>query len=175
MAILKVYKYPHPVLRAVCEPVVRFDSELRALVADMVETMYQHPGAVGLAAPQVGVPLRLFIMDITAKTTQSELKILINPHIVKQSRNKSVREGCLSFPDYLVNSKRATRLTVEAVNENGEPICYTVADLEAIAIQHELDHLEGVLMIDRIDSLKTDLIRRRGQPVDDAPGEVSVS
>ena len=99
-------------------------------------------------------------MDVSAATTKTDLKVMINPVIVQQSRNKVVREGCLSFPDYLANVKRATKLTVEAYDPYGELQTYEVKHLEAVCVQHELDHLDGVLMIDRINSLKTDLIRR---------------
>lgn len=161
MAVLKIYKYPHPVLRVPGEAVTVFDDALKQLVADMVETMYDCAGAVGLAAPQIGVSQRIFVMDVAAKTTKDQLKVIINPEIVQQSRNKLVREGCLSFPDYLANVKRAQRLTLAYVNEHGEPQELQAEMFEAVAIQHELDHLDGILMIDRVQSVKTDLIRRQ--------------
>lgn len=161
MSVLKIYQYPNPHLREVCEAVRSFDAALQKQVDDLVETMYNASGSVGLAAPQVGLPIRAFVIDVAAKTTRDQLKVLINPRIVVQSRNKQVREGCLSFPEYLANVKRATRVTVEAQGREGEPLIYEVRDLEAIAVQHELDHLDGVLMIDRITSLKTDWIRRQ--------------
>lgn len=162
MAVLKIYQYPHPILRQVCSPVTVFDERLQQLARDMVETMYARPGSVGLAAPQVGHPIRMLVMDVTAATTREALKVLVNPVIVQQSRNKVVREGCLSFPDYLANVKRATRLTVQAHDPFGQLHEYDVKHLEAVCVQHEIDHLDGVLMIDRIDSLKTDWIRRTG-------------
>lgn len=164
MAVLKVLKYPHPILRETCTPVGGWDPSIEKLIQDMIETMYDHPGAVGLAAPQVGSPVRIVVIDISAKTTRDQLKVLVNPVIVQQSRNKLVREGCLSFPEYLANIKRSLRATVECLNAVGEPVIHSVEGLEAIAIQHELDHLEGVLLIDRVQSLKTDLIRRRSMP-----------
>jgi peptide deformylase len=164
MAVLKVYKYPHPVLRQVCEPVTVWDEALRQLVQDLKETMYDSAGAVGIAAPQVGVTQRVLVIDVTAKTTRSELKVLINPKIVQQSRNKLVREGCLSFPEYLANIKRAQRISVECFDESGQPVLYQVHGFEAVAVQHELDHLDGILLIDRVQSLKTDLIRRNNIP-----------
>lgn len=163
MAILKVYKYPHEYLREPSEAVAAVDEDLRRFVDDMKETMYSFPGAVGLAAPQVGKHVRVVLVDIAAKTSRDRLKVLINPVIVHTAKNKLVREGCLSFPDYLVNVKRALKVTVQCLDENGREREYQVRDLEAVAIQHELDHLDGVLMIDRVQSLKTDLIRRRPQ------------
>jgi peptide deformylase len=170
MAILKVLKYPHPILREMCEPVQAWDSSLQKLIDDMTETMYDSPGAVGLAASQIGETVRLVVMDVTCKTTRDEYKVLINPTILESSRNKVMREGCLSFPEYLANIKRATKLTFSAFDRDGELKTYTVQGLEAIAVQHEIDHLDGVLMIDRINSLKTDWIRRqaKGESAEDA-------
>lgn len=168
MSILKVLKYPHPILREVCEPVTTWDSGLQKLIDNMTETMYAAPGAVGLAANQIGETARLIILDVTSKTTREAYKVLINPTIVEASRNKTMREGCLSFPEYLANIKRATKVTFTAFDRDGQLQTYTVQGLEAIAIQHEIDHLDGVLMIDRINSLKTDWIRRQN-PGDEAP------
>ena len=167
MTLLKFYKYPHPILRVPGEPVTVFDTELADLVRDMTGTLYDCPGAIGLAAPQVGHSIRLFLLDMTAKTTQDQLRVFINPIIVQQSRNKLSREGCLSFPDYLANVRRATRITVSYQDVSGQTLTHDARDLEAVAIQHELDHLDGILMIDRIESLKTDWIRRGSAP---APG-----
>lgn len=161
MAILKVLKYPHPVLREVCEPVTAWDSRLQKLVDDMTETMYDSHGAVGLAACQIGETARVIILDTTSKTTREAYKVLINPTVVESSRNKIMREGCLSFPEYLATIKRATKVTFTAFDRDESLQTYTVYGLEAIAIQHEIDHLNGVLMIDRINSLKTDWIRRQ--------------
>lgn len=169
MALLKIYKYPHPVLREKGLVVTGFDEAFRVLIQDMIETMYICPGAVGLAAPQVGIAQRVFVMDILAKTTRDALKVIVNPEIIQQSRNKLVREGCLSFPEYLANIKRAQRIVVRYQDEWGNPHEHQADGFEAVAIQHEIDHLDGVLLIDRVQSLKTDLIRR--QPRSDAENE----
>lgn len=171
MAILKVLKYPHAILREVCEPVITWDSSLQKLIDDMTETMYASHGAVGLAACQVGETARVIVLDTSCKTTRTEYKVLINPTIVEASRKKVMREGCLSFPEYLANIKRATKVTFNAYDREGALKTYTVQGLEAIAIQHEIDHLDGVLMIDRINSLKTDWIRR--QPIGESAREVA--
>lgn len=169
MAVLKIYKYPHPILRV---PGVDVDPatipDIQTLIDDMIETMYAGPGAIGLAAPQIGQSVRIFIMDMAAREVitdpnASQLRVLINPVITQQSRNKLMREGCLSFPDYLANIKRATRITYEAYDRDGKLKTYEARDLEAVAVQHEIDHLDGVLMIDRVASLKTDLIRRQNR------------
>ncbi len=164
MAVLTIYNYPHPVLRQLCPPVTQFNAELRKLAEDMMETMYARQGSVGLAAPQVGQPVRLIVVDVTATTTRAEAKVLVNPVILQASRNKLVREGCLSFPEYLANVKRATRVTVQAHDVEGQLHTYEVKHLEAVCIQHEIDHLDGVLMIDRISSIKTDWIKRQSSP-----------
>lgn len=168
MTVRKVLKYPHPILREVCEPVLHWDGALQRLVDDMTETLYAAPGAVGLAACQIGETARVLILDTTSKTTREEYKVLINPVIIEASRKKTMREGCLSFPEYLASIKRATKVTFSAFDREGESTIYTVYGLEAIAIQHELDHLDGILMIDRISSLKTDWIRRQPREDDDA-------
>jgi peptide deformylase len=160
MTVLPVLKYPHPALRVRCEEVVRFDADFQALVADLIETMYSGPGAIGLAANQTGHTARVFVMDVNAFTTRDALKVMVNPVIVTASRNKVMREGCLSFPEYLANIKRAQRVEMQAYDQYGELHTYELKHMEAICAQHELDHLDGILMMDRIASLKTDWIRR---------------
>jgi peptide deformylase len=164
MAVLKIYKYPHPILREMGEAVTVFDDSLQTFVADMVETLYACTGAIGLAAQQVGKPLQVFVMDMSANTTKEQLRVYINPQIVQASRNKTMREGCLSFPEYLANVKRPQKIIVKAQNQFGSWFEHEATQLEAVCIQHEMDHLNGVLMIDRIESLKTDWIARQPPP-----------
>src|SRR5690242_9331129 len=132
MTVLKVLKYPHPILREQCEPVHAWDASLQKLVDDMTDTLYAAPGAVGLAASQIGQTARVMILDVTSKTTREAYKVLINPVIVEASRKKIMREGCLSFPEYLANIKRATKLTFTAFDRDGVLQTYTVHGLEAI-------------------------------------------
>lgn len=164
MSVLKILKYPHPILRIPCPELTVFDQALEDLVADMVETMYHGPGAVGLAAPQIGQSVRVFVMDTTAHTTRNNLKVMVNPKIITASRNKTMREGCLSFPEYLANIKRSQRISVEAFDAKGVLQTYELKHLEAVCVQHEIDHLDGILMMDRIESLKTDWLRRQSTP-----------
>lgn len=155
--------YPHDALRLPCQPIsddAWNTPHLESLIQTMLETMYQFQGCVGLSAPQIGVPLRVFVLDMTAATTKNQPQVFINPRIVTASRNKRVREGCLSFPQYLANTKRATKLTCEAYRASGELWVCEATMLEAVAIQHEIDHLDGILMIDRVQSLDTDWILR---------------
>jgi len=164
MAIKKVLRAPHPILRELCEPVTHWDSSLYRLIDDMTDTLYDASGAVGLAACQIGETARVLVLDVSSKTTKEDYKVLINPVIIEASRKKTMREGCLSFPDYLASIKRATKVTFSAYDRDQQQQIYTVQGLEAICIQHEIDHLDGILMIDRINSLKTDWIRRQARP-----------
>jgi len=163
MPILEILRYPNPVLREVgrelsCEEIA--SESIQSLISDMTETMRAFPGTVGLAAQQVGQPVRIFVMDSTAKTTQDRLFVMINPVIEQQSQWKFSREGCLSFPEYLVTVKRARKLTLSWHTPQGTQETQEFRDFEAIIIQHELDHLDGVLFIDRVQNIQTDLIQR---------------
>ena len=161
MAIRPILKYPAPILQQKAEPVQRFEETFQAFVQDMIDTMYDCPGAIGMAAQQIGKAYRVFVIDMAAKTTKDQLLVFVNPVIVHQSRSKIVREGCLSFPEYLANVRRATKVKVKAYDQYGQKFEYEAKALEAVCIQHEIDHLDGVLMIDRIVSLSTDWIRRK--------------
>jgi peptide deformylase len=166
VAVRKVLKYPNPVLRQVSQPVVwapgqPYPDAIKQVITDLVDTLYDYGNAVGLAAIQIGEPWRIFILDMAAKTSRDQLRVLVNPEITHTAKNKWVREGCLSFPDYLANVKRALKATVQYHDQHALPQQADVSDLEAVAVQHELDHLDGVLFIDRIQSIQTDLIPRR--------------
>lgn len=164
MAILTVYEYPDTRLRQPGETVVDFGPQFQQRVDDLVETLYSHSGAVGLAATQVGLPLRVFLLDLYPQQPASHLTIFVNPSIADCSRWKVAREGCLSFPQYLANVKRARRLTVTGCDRVGTPFVRSVEGFEAIAIQHELDHLDGILFVDRIRSISRDLrLRNNGE------------
>ncbi len=163
MTVLDILRYPHPMLRRVCEPVSSEDlasGPVQRLIQDMIETMYHHPGTVGLAAPQVGMPLQIFVMDATAKTTRDALKVIVNPVIVQQSQWKYSREGCLSFPNYLVTVKRARKMTVQWSSPTSEPLTAEMKDFEALIFQHETDHLQGVLFVDRVRNASQDIMTR---------------
>ena len=156
MAVLDIYEYPDPILRQPAETVVDFGQQFQQHIDDLLETLYASPGAVGLAATQVGLPLRVFLVDLHPQQPESELKVYVNPTIVRSSRWKMSREGCLSFPEYLATVKRAKRLTVKGCDRLGTPFEQDLEGFEAVVVQHELDHLDGVLMIDRIRSIGKD-------------------
>jgi peptide deformylase len=168
--LLPVLQFPDPRLRQKSAPIRReeIDDAMRKLAADMAETMYEEPG-IGLAAPQVGVHKRLVVMDTdwSAEDGERNLRVLLNPEIVSSSGETiSKGEACLSVPDFSADVERAERVVVRARNLDWEELEFDVGGLEAICFQHEIDHLDGVLYIDRISKLKRDLyVRRRRKQV----------
>jgi peptide deformylase len=155
MALLRVRVYPDPDLRRKAEPVVDFGPELRRLVADLWETMEANDG-VGLAAPQVGVPLRLAVIAWKGRRFT-----LINPEILQTEGSEVGEEGCLSFPGIFEKVRRPDRVLVRARDERGEPFEVRVEGFLARAFCHEIDHLDGRLLIDHLSSLKREFVRKR--------------
>jgi peptide deformylase len=153
MAIREILKYPDPRLREVAQPVPAITDEIRKLVEDMAETMYAAPGC-GLAATQIGVPWRVFVIDIAADDEPSALQAFINCEILETNGTQMWNEGCLSFPGATEEIKRADRVRVRALGLDGKPFELEADGLLAVAIQHENDHLNGVLMIDKLSPLK---------------------
>ena len=149
MALLTILTYPDPRLREVARPVANVDDSIRSVIDDMAETMYSAPG-IGLAATQVGIPLRIFVIDTAIEGEQSDLRVFINPQIVERRGKHTWREGCLSFPDVAEEVKRAQSVRVKALDRDGRPFELDAEDLLAVAIQHEADHLDGILMIDQV-------------------------
>jgi len=163
MAILDILTYPNPKLKTVSTPVTEFNDQLHTFLADLEETMYAGPGGVGIAAPQVGHFERIIIVDVSSK---KKIKhhgklILINPEITEWEGFEVKREGCMSVPDYTGNVIRATRIHLIAQNAQGEQQEYDMEGYEARAIQHELDHLDGKLFVDRLVSRRHDLFKRK--------------
>ena len=153
MAILEIKEYGDPVLREKALPVEEVTPEILNLIKDMAETMYTASG-VGLAALQVGVPKRIILVD----GEEDGLIVLINPMIVKSEGEIVAEEGCLSVPDIYSQVKRSVKVTVKALNQNGDPIEITKEDLTARALQHEIDHLDGILFIDRIGRMERKML-----------------
>jgi peptide deformylase len=159
--IRKILKYGDPVLETACGPVTDFDTpELRQLVEDMFETMYE-AGGVGLAAPQIGVSKRLTVIDCSAGEKASERLVLINPEIIDLEGQQVGEEGCLSIPGFREDVKRARKVTARAQDPKGNFFEVSGADLLARAIQHESDHLNGILFLQHLSSLKRELIKRK--------------
>lgn len=163
MAILEILKYPDPRLKSESEPVTDFDDALRDFIADLEQTMRAGPGGVGIAAPQVGRFQRIVIVDVSSKPKIKHhgRLVLINPEILSWQGFEIGREGCMSVPDYTGNVIRATELELVARDEHGEEHQYQMEGYEARAVQHEVDHLDGMLFIDRLVSRRHDLFRRK--------------
>ncbi len=164
MAVLDILVYPDPRLKLVSKPVTQFDEPLRNFILDLEETMRAGPGGVGIAAPQVGRLQRIVIVDVSCKPKirHHGRLVLINPEILSREGSAVGREGCLSVPEYTGNVARAKFITLRAQNEFGESQEYQMERYEARAVQHELDHLDGLLLLDRLVS-RRDLFRRQTQ------------
>ncbi len=161
MSLLPIVKLPDPILRTVSAPVERFDQDLRRLIDDMLETMYDAPG-VGLAGVQVGVARRLLVIDTSDDDEEQRPLALINPTILWKSDEMRVHEeGCLSIPDVRIEIERPARVRVAYFDRDGKPQEMEADGLLATAVQHEIDHLDGRLIIDSLSRLKRDMIVRR--------------
>ncbi|MBI4322907.1 MAG: peptide deformylase [Candidatus Omnitrophica bacterium] len=175
MAILQIRTFPDSCLHAPSRPVERITPAVERLIRDLIETMRHHPRCVGLAASQVGSDASVAVVDVTGHPkvfprsardfalpgSTSGLLVLVNPQITAQETWTIQREGCLSVPDFTGNVRRASRLHVSALDERGEPWTRWVDGFEAIAVQHEADHLAGRLFLDRIANVRTDVFRRK--------------
>ena len=161
MTVLSIRTLPDPVLRQKAKRVKTIDSSIKKLIADMLETMHAEPGRAGLAAPQIGVSLRVAVFNISGEDDI----VIINPEIVKKSGERLVNEGCLSVPGYAGEVKRAASVTVKGRDRQGKVIRIKAAGLLAHALQHELDHLDGILYVDRIES--RDKLQEAGFATDD--------
>ncbi len=160
MALLKIVEYPDTRLKGMAQPVARIDREIRQLADDMAETMYDAPG-IGLAAPQVAAARRLIVVDVSEN--RNELMTLINPEIIHKSGEEEMQEGCLSVPGVLETVKRAERVTVRAQDVAGKILELEADGLLAVCLQHEIDHLNGVLFVDHLSRLKQSVIRRKAE------------
>jgi peptide deformylase len=160
MAVLDIVKYPEPVLAERTEAVDKFDDDLRSLAADMVATMHAAPG-IGLAAPQVGRRERVCVVDLSVGEEPDDLLVLVNPRVVEEEGTVRNEEGCLSFPDIMLIVPRPARVVVEAQDLDGAPLRVEGEELLARCLHHEIDHLDGVLFLDRVSPLKRDLARRK--------------
>jgi peptide deformylase len=166
MPILPILTVPDERLKEVSRPVAAVTDEVRAFLADLVETMRTAPGGVGIAAPQVARAERIVTVDVSGhriggKERNHGLLLLVNPVIVRSGGSRIVREGCMSVPDYTGNVRRAEWVVVDTLDGDGNRAVIEASGFEAVVIQHEMDHLDGLLFLDRIVSVKTDLFRRK--------------
>jgi peptide deformylase len=162
MALREVLKFPDPRLREVSKPILEINDEIRELAKNMCDVMYDEPG-IGLAAPQVGVPVRLIVVDTTwtEEDAEREPLILINPELTEHEGSIIWKEGCLSVPDFESEVERSEKVRLVAQDLEGEEVVFHAEDLQAVCFQHEADHLDGVLFIDRISRLKRNLYVKR--------------
>lgn len=162
--VREIVKYPEKVLKRKGLPVTVIDEEIQTLIDDMIETMYNAPG-VGLAAPQVGVSKRIAVIDVSTKGAEMPLLVLINPEILRREGEVEFEEGCLSLPGFTAKIERAEKLLVRALNREGKQLEIESEGLLSIAIQHEMDHLDGLLIIDRISPIKREFFKKRFQKI----------
>lgn len=164
MAVLEIRKYPDEILKKKASPITAIDRNIQKLIDDMIETMYKANG-VGLAAPQVGVSKRLIVVDTSSREENQSLVVLINPKIINSEGEILSEEGCLSLPGFTTRLKRKEKILVKGLDRNGKEIEIYAEGLFSRALQHEIDHLDGILLIDRISPLKRELFRRKYQKV----------
>ncbi len=164
MAARDVLLFPHPALKLVAKPLRGRSEEARRVTRDLLDTMAAHPGCVGIAAPQLDEIVRALVVDVSehpkAKTSNG-LLVLCDPVVVSAEGQKVAREGCLSIPHLTANVRRATSIEVEAITPDGDPVTVESEGFEARCLLHEIDHLDGLLFLDRVDSLATDVFRRK--------------
>lgn len=160
MSILKIYTYPAPILRKKACRVETFDAELQTLVKDMAETMYAAPG-IGLAAPQIGKSLQIVVIDTGREEDKQEYMTLINPQFTCQEGNQIDEEGCLSVPELASTVKRYKKVTVTYQDQNGKPCEITAENRLAVVLQHEIDHLDGILFLDHLSPLKRNMYKKK--------------
>jgi peptide deformylase len=163
--IREIKLYGDPVLREMCRPVEAVDDEVRALIDDLLETMYEADG-IGLAAPQVGVPLRVFVYDV--RDPELEPGAFINPEIVSESGSVKDDEGCLSIPGLTELVARSERILIRGLDAEGEPVEIDAEGLLSRCLQHEKDHLDGVLFIDHLSPLKRRMLQRKWEKMSDS-------
>jgi peptide deformylase len=162
MALLPIVEVPDPRLRQISTPLESVDDEVRSLVADMFETMYAAPG-IGLAATQIGVPLRVFVVDLSVGRNTGELIVMVNPEWIEREGTQIEEEGCLSAPGFNATVVRPKRAVLKGLTPDGGEQTIEGTDLLARAFQHEMDHLDGTVFIDRLRGIKRDLIVRKIQ------------
>jgi peptide deformylase len=160
MAVRPIVKYGHPMLHEPSGPVREIDGTIRTLLDDMVETMYAAPG-IGLAAPQIAVPLRVIVVDLSVGEERGQLIKLINPEFVLREGEQRHDEGCLSVPGFGGSPVRPERVVVKGLDPDGQERTYEGTELLARAFCHEIDHIDGLLFVDRLTPLKRDLMKRK--------------
>jgi peptide deformylase len=167
VSVREILLFPDPALKKVCDAVAGLNDSTRNLLADLTDTLYATPG-VGIAAPQIADLRRAVAVDVTRKPPSGRpaapgrgLIALLNPRVLKEEGSQSFREGCLSIPEFLGTVRRAAWIKVEGLDAKGEVVTFESEGFEAVVLQHEIDHLDGILFLDRVANLKTDFFRRK--------------
>lgn len=160
MAILEIKKFPEKILKQKTSDIENIDTDIQKLIDNMIETMHSARG-LGLAANQVGISKRLCVIDLSLKEAEVPIIVLLNPLIVEKEGNLDAEEGCLSIPGYLTSIKRAEKVFVKGLNREGKELSIEADGLLARALQHEIDHLNGLLFIDRMSPIKREFFKRR--------------
>jgi peptide deformylase len=161
LAVRTVLRFPHPSLKQVARPA---GDEVERVARDLIDTMRASPGCVGLAAPQIDELVRIVVVDVSEHpkaATSNGVLVLVDPRVVEAEGSELGREGCLSIPELTANVRRATRIVVEARTPSGEARAVDARGFEARCLQHELDHLDGILFLDRVESLERDVFQRK--------------
>ena len=164
MTVQNIILYPDPLLKVVCDRARPEDQRVLSLIADLIDTMRAGRGSVGIAAPQIGMTLRVCVVDVSAHKLGKEshgLLVLVNPEILSRQGAGIMREGCMSVPDYTGDVERAQHVSIRFADMLGGVREIEANGFEAVAIQHEIDHLDGILFLDRVTSVKTGLFRRK--------------
>ncbi|MGD9157397.1 MAG: peptide deformylase [Desulfobacteraceae bacterium] len=157
---LQIFRYPDPVLRAKAQSIDNIDGNLQELIDSMTETMYKAPG-IGLAAPQVGESIRLVVYDVTPAEDGNNINVIINPEIVSSEGSIIYEEACLSVYDYSADVERSEKILVKAFDRDGKSVEIEAEGIHAVCLQHEIDHLNGILFIDHISTIKRSLYKKR--------------
>lgn len=167
MAVKEILRYPEPLLKTVCAPVEKLDDEIQTLIQDLIDTMVAAGHSVGVAAPQIGTCRRVVVVDVShsklGRDNHHGLLVMVNPEILEKEGCETMREGCMSVPDYTGNVIRAQSILVQFLDRDGIDRVIRASGFEAVAIQHELDHLDGILFLDRVSNTKTDVFRRKNR------------
>ena len=160
MLALPIRLFPDPVLRRPARPVA-FGEDIQHFIGRLLETLYAQPSGIGIAAPQVNDSRRIIVVDVSPRDASKKCQVMINPVIVRHAGEVTSREGCMSLPDYTANVRRSEKVTVHWLDEKGRQRKKTFQGIEAMCVQHEIDHLDGKLILDRAACLRTDVLPRR--------------